>query len=70
MITSVVLPDTAKGSLKSFSFRFSTLLARSSIDCFLGEGVAVLLIERRSWPALARFKDTSELEKSGGAEQK
>ena len=28
---------------KSFSLRFSTLLARSSIDCFLGLGVVVLL---------------------------
>ena len=31
------------GMSKSFSLRFSTLLARSSIDCFLGLGVVVLL---------------------------
>ena len=53
----------------SFSFKFSTLLAKSSIDCFLGDGVAVLLLltDLRSRPACARFKETSELEKSGGA---
>ena len=68
-ITSLTLPDTANGSLMSFSFKFSTLLAKSSIDCFLGDGVAVLLllIDRRSIPACAKFKDTSEWEKSGGA---
>ena len=68
-ITSLTLPDTANGSLISFSFKFSTLLAKSSMDCFLGDGVAVLLIDRRSRPAWAKFKETSELEQSGGAEK-
>ena len=60
---------TANGNLISFSFKFSTLLAKSSMDCFLGDGVAVLLllIDRRSRPAWDRCNDTSEFEKSGGA---
>ena len=71
-IPTLVLPPTASGNLISFSFKFSTLLAKSSIDCFLGEEVAVLLllIERRSIPAWARFSETSECEKSGGAVKK
>ena len=67
---SWMLAATAKGNLINFSFRFSTLLAKSSMDCFLGDGVAVLLllIDRRSRPAWDRCNDTSEFEKSGGAE--
>ena len=68
--SSWLFAATAKGNLMSFSFKFSTLLAKSSIDCFLGDGVAVLLLltDRRSRPAWDKCKDTSELEKSGGAE--
>ena len=40
VLSSLVLPSLGtKGNLSSFSLRFSTLAAKSSMDCFLGDGV-------------------------------
>ena len=42
-ILTCIVSALSFGMSMSFSLRFSTLLARSSIDCFLGLGVVVLL---------------------------